>query len=103
MTTATRQPLPDVSLSWGAPSKPQAHPNVGRTVVYRSGGNHEANKPAIILAQSEQVVDLAVMTYNHGMVTELGATMIPAPSTPPDPDWPGMNRENVCWLVRGDS
>lgn len=69
-----------------------SHENVGRMVLYRSGEWAGSNKPAVIIGQCGDVVDLAVFTYD-GVVTQLGASLVEPPR--------GNHRagENSCFFV----
>lgn len=88
--TAVAYTIPADTKGRGSP----VHDNVGRTVIYNTSGEMMGAKPAVVLAQSGQLCDLAVFTYDFQTVTVLGAVMIGG-----RPEKTGDRRENTCWLV----
>ena len=70
-----------------------SHPNVGRTVIYRSGGTEQSQMPGIIIGQRASVVDLTIFSYNGPIVQE-GCRLLDEPITGVNAD-----KQNTCWLV----
>lgn len=70
-----------------------SHPNVGRMVIYRSGGTPQSQMPGVIIGQRASIVDLTIFSY-HGPVIQEGCRLLDEPAANFAPD-----KENSCWLV----